>query len=55
MEITVIGAGKMERGIGTRFVSGGHSIAFVDAKNKVAQLVKDGGMRPIAAGLVHRA
>jgi len=37
MNITIIGAGNMGRGIGTRFAAGGHSVAFVDAKLEVAE------------------
>jgi NADPH-dependent F420 reductase len=31
MNVTIIGAGNMGRGIGTRAVAGGHSVTFVDA------------------------
>lgn len=37
MNVTIIGAGKMGRGIGTRLVSGGHSVTFVDANPEVAE------------------
>ncbi len=37
MDITIIGAGNMGRGIGTRLVSGGHSVTFVDANPEVAE------------------
>lgn len=30
MNVTIIGAGHMARGIGTRLVSGGHSVTFMD-------------------------
>jgi len=30
MNITIIGAGNMGRGIGTRAVAGGHSVTFID-------------------------
>ncbi len=37
MNITIIGAGNMGRGIGTRAVAGGHSVTFVDANPEVAE------------------
>ena len=37
MNITLIGAGNMGRGIGTRAVAGGHSVTFVDANPEVAE------------------
>ena len=37
MNVTIIGAGNMGRGIGTRLVSGGHSVTFVDANPEVAE------------------
>ena len=37
MNITIIGAGNMGRGIGTRAVAGGHSVTFVDANPETAQ------------------
>ena len=44
MNITIIGAGKMGRGIGTRLAAGGHSVTFIDRKpdeaEKVAKEVK---------------
>ena len=44
MNITIIGAGNMGRGIGTRLVAGGHSVTYVDRKpdeaEKVAKEVK---------------
>ena len=39
MNITIIGAGNMGRGIGTRFVSGGHSVTFIDRKPDQAEKV----------------
>ncbi len=36
MNITIIGAGNMGRGIGTRAAAGGHSVTFVDANPEVA-------------------
>jgi NADPH-dependent F420 reductase len=37
MNITIIGAGNMGRGIGTRAVAGGHSVTFVDANPENAE------------------
>ena len=37
MNITIIGSGKMGRGIGTRAVAGGHSVTFVDTNPEVAE------------------
>ena len=37
MNITIIGAGNMGKGIGTRAVAGGHSVTFVDANPEVAE------------------
>ena len=37
MNITIIGAGNMGRGIGTRAVAGGHSVTFVDSNPEVAE------------------
>jgi NADPH-dependent F420 reductase len=37
MNITIIGAGNMGRGIGTRAVVGGHSVTFVDANPETAE------------------
>lgn len=37
MEITIIGAGNMGRGIGTRAVAGGHSVTFVDSDPETAE------------------
>lgn len=39
MNVTMIGAGNMGRGIGTRLVAGGHSVTFVDANPEVAEKV----------------
>jgi NADPH-dependent F420 reductase len=36
MNVTIIGAGHMGRGIGSRLVAGGHSVTFVDANPEVA-------------------
>ena len=37
MNVTIIGAGNMGRGIGTRLVAGGHSITFVDTNPETAE------------------
>lgn len=37
MNVTIIGAGNMGRGIGTRAAAGGHSVTFVDTNPEVAQ------------------
>ena len=37
MNVTIIGVGNMGRGIGTRLVSGGHSVTFVDASPETAE------------------
>lgn len=37
MNVTIIGAGNMGRGIGTRLVAGGHKVTFVDANPEAAQ------------------
>jgi NADPH-dependent F420 reductase len=37
MNVTIIGAGNMGRGIGTRAVTGGHSVTFVDANPETAE------------------
>jgi 8-hydroxy-5-deazaflavin:NADPH oxidoreductase len=39
MNLTIIGAGNMGRGIGTRAAAGGHSVTFVDANPEAAQQV----------------
>jgi len=39
MNTTIIGAGNMGRGIGTRFAAGGHSVTFVDVDPQSAQKV----------------
>jgi NADPH-dependent F420 reductase len=41
MNVTIIGAGNMGRGIGTRAAAGGHSVTFVDANPEVAQKTAD--------------
>lgn len=37
MNVTIIGAGNMGRGIGTRLIAGGHKVTFVDANPEAAQ------------------
>jgi NADPH-dependent F420 reductase len=37
MNVTIIGAGNMGRGIGTRMAAGGHSVTFVDNDPETAQ------------------
>lgn len=37
MNVTIIGAGNMGLGIGTRMVAGGHNVTFVDQSMEVAQ------------------
>jgi NADPH-dependent F420 reductase len=37
MNATIIGAGNMGKGIGTRLVAGGHSVTFVDANPETAE------------------
>lgn len=37
MNVTIIGAGNMGRGIGTRLAAGGHSVNFVDANPEAAE------------------
>ncbi len=37
MNVTIIGAGNMGKGIGTRVVAGGHSVNFVDANPETAE------------------
>jgi len=37
MNVTIIGAGNMGRGIGTRAVAGGHSVTFVDLNPESAE------------------
>ena len=37
MNVTIIGAGNMGRGIGTRILAGGHSVTFVDANPETAE------------------
>jgi predicted dinucleotide-binding enzyme len=60
MRVTIVGAGNMGRGIGTRAVAGGHQVEIVAgddqaAKQTVSQLVSDGGLRPIDVGPLSRA
>lgn len=37
MDVTIIGAGNMGRGIGNRVVAGGHSVTFVDTNPETAE------------------
>ncbi len=37
MNVTIIGAGNMGRGIGTRLVAGGHSVTYVDGSPETAE------------------
>jgi hypothetical protein len=37
MNVTIIGAGNMGRGIGHRLVAGGHSVTVVDVDPEIAQ------------------
>ena len=37
MNVTIIGAGNMGRGIGTRLIAGGHKVTFVDANPETTQ------------------
>src|SRR5574339_947258 len=37
MNVTIVGAGNLGRGIGTRLVAGGHSVTFVDANPETAE------------------
>jgi NADPH-dependent F420 reductase len=39
MNVTIIGAGNMGKGIGTRLAAGGHSVTFVDANPETAEQV----------------
>jgi 8-hydroxy-5-deazaflavin:NADPH oxidoreductase len=39
MNVTIIGAGNMGKGIGTRLVAGGHSVTFVDTNPDTAEKV----------------
>ena len=39
MKVTIIGAGNMGRGIGTRLVAGGHSVTYIDRKIEEAKKV----------------
>ena len=57
MNVTIIGAGNMGRGIGTRLLSGGHSVTLVDREpesatalaEQLASSAKNGAMVQIAA------
>jgi NADPH-dependent F420 reductase len=41
MNVTIIGSGNMARGIGTRLVSGGHSVTVMDRKPEKARALAD--------------
>ncbi len=41
MNVTIIGSGKMGRGIGTRLVSGGHSVTLMDRDPQKARALAD--------------
>ncbi len=41
MNVTIIGAGHMARGIGTRFLGGGHSVTFLDRDPNKAKALAD--------------
>lgn len=41
MNVTIIGAGNMGRGIGTRLVAGGHHVTFIDNSPDDAQALTD--------------
>ena len=57
MNVTIIGAGNMGRGIGTRLLSGGHSVTLVDREpesatalaEQLASSAKNGAMAQTAA------
>lgn len=49
MNFTIIGAGKMGRGIATRILSGGNSVVMVDRDDQEAQKLAD-ELRPAAKG-----
>lgn len=51
MKITIIGAGNMGRGIGTRFVAGGHEVEIVDRDPaEAAKLAQELGSAATVAG-----
>ena len=58
MNVTIIGSGNMARGIGTRFLSGGHNITYMDrqpekakaAASEVASRAKGGKAEGVALG-----
>ncbi len=41
MNVTIIGSGNMGRGIGTRFLSGGHNVTFMDRDPQKAKSLAD--------------
>ncbi|MRS04676.1 NADP oxidoreductase [bacterium] len=50
MNVTIIGAGNMGLGIGTRMVAGGHNVTFVDQSLEVAQKAAAGVMSSARKG-----
>ena len=50
MNITIIGAGNMGRGIGTRAAAGGHSVTFVDTDPETARLSAEQAARSAGNG-----
>ncbi len=51
MNVTIIGAGNMGRGIGTRMVAGGHSVTFVDANPETAEKTAADGQAAAPRGV----
>jgi 3-hydroxyacyl-CoA dehydrogenase len=50
MQVTVIGAGNMGRGIGHRLVAGGHSVVVVDRDPEEAEELRGEDRRLMRAG-----
>ena len=63
MKVTIVGAGNMGRGIGTRAVAGGHQVEIVDhdpaeagrLAGELGGSAADAGLRPIDVGPLRRA
>lgn len=55
MNVTIIGAGSMGRGIGTRMVAGGHSVTLVDVNPEVARRLAEELNASAAHGATARA
>jgi predicted dinucleotide-binding enzyme len=59
MNVAIIGAGNMGRGIGHRLVAGGHAVTVVDRgpeeAERLAQELRDGDLRAIDVGPLERA